>query len=1588
MRSTNSMKAACARTRPGLRQRRGTWASITFAAIGALLFTLFAPITAAQAAPCSPCSLFAGATPGGAVTDTDAVAVELGVRFKPAQDGTITQVKFWKDAANTGTHTGRIWNTATGTATSVTFTGESTSGWQSATFAAPIPVTAGTEYIASYVAPVGRYTVTADYFATDRTVEQLLAPASNGTQGNGVYTYNPGGGMPTDSYRAGNYWVDVSFVPGADTTPPTATQTVPAANATGVATAAPLSVTFSEPVQPATVQWAVTRTGGPAVPGAASYNGNTATFTPTSALAASTGYTVSVSGAKDAAGNTAATKSWSFTTGNGSTQNIETSIWTGPVSPTTPNQTDNNSVEVGVKFRTTADGQIKSIRFWKLAGSTGPYAVSLWDKNTQTRLATVPNVNRTGTGWQTVDLPTPITVHAGVTYVASYFAPNGNYPANTASFSQAVGNTMISALADGVDGGNGVYKYNAGSIYPTDSWNGSNYWVDVVFSTNAEDTVAPAITDQSPTPNANGVLAGVQPSVTFSEPLKTTGLTFELKRNGTVVPAELEFDNPTNPTQLTLKPNAELAYGTPYTLTVGGVKDRSDNAMPDANWAFTTGQAPPTPPCDAPNTGPILVIKADSNPFSCYYTEILRAEGLNSFAVKDASTVTATVLNGYTTVVLGDFAPSAQLVADLTTWVNAGGNLIAMHPRAALAGLLGLGTSGGFQANQYMKVDSGTAPGAGIYSQLSMQYHGPADVWTVPGGVGTIRVADLYTRTGTSPLGPAVTTRTVGSGTASAFTYDLARSIVQTRQGNPAQAGVENDNFSDSGGPLMRADDMFYPDWIDLSRVRVPQADEQQRLFANLIEIGNRAKAPIPRTWYLPGNAATAAPDLLKVVMVSTGDNHGQNLSDMQGRVTRYNNNSSDPNCSSPIAALRDAAVRNWKCMRGTIYVWGPGPQGTQAPPVSDVQSWTAQGFEIARHVDENGSCPQLRAGASQTDINAELSAVYENSLDDFTRYAPLKPTTNRTHCLIWPDWSSNATIARAKGIRLDTNYYYMPDYWKNTWGGSLMKASPGFFTGSGFPMRFTDPSGQMIDIYQGTTQINDEFQQVYPDTFDQLVSGANNDGFYGAFVMNNHTDSANANGGVGNVGQLDIEAALIASAKAKNVPIVSAKQLLDWTDARNASTVTGLNRVGNTVTFTVNQNAAATNLMTMLPTTGSGGTTLTGLSRGGAPVTFQKTTIKGIEYAVFDGTSGAYTATYATPVAPLIARAEAAPAPDGSGTLTWTTDVPATTEMQLGTQPDQLPITQQNVETAGEHKVALGALKPDTTYYYRLTSVNAKGDRTTWPAPNTKPAEFRTPKADRKAPVISDVAVKTWPDGSADLTWKTDKPTTTSVLLGDTAAAMRPVYTDAKQRTTTHHAKLGHLGAGATYAFRLAGIDAAGNEGTWTGGGGKKKDTARLVMPRPGVAETGAFDFTNGTVSGGAVSGDRPDALTLDRARTGTYVSKALDAGQMVTWLASDWQADIPKGTTLRVSVRTGTTAIPDASWTPWKDLAKPGDTVGTSSRFLQYKVELTGDGTAMPTLKGIGFTHDGKVTSTAPVTEAGPNTAPGPNTRPGKGR
>ena len=337
-------------------------------------------------------------------------------------------------------------------------------------------------------------------------------------------------------------------------------------------------------------------------------------------------------------------------------------------------------------------------------------------------------------------------------------------------------------------------------------------------------------------------------------------------------------------------------------------------------------------------------------------------------------------------------------------------------------------------------------------------------------------MATLYSNATTPVTGnaPAVTLNSVGGngGQAAAFTYDLARSIVYTRQGNPAWAGQDRD-----GNPPIRPNDLFFgnaagdpqPDWVNLDKVAIPQADEQQRLLANLIQLMNTDRKPLPRFWYFP--------DDHKAVVVMTGDDHGIGLT-------------ADHFDAFATLSPANCSLADWECVRGTSYIY-------PVHPLTDAEAaaYQAAGFEIALHVDTG--CTEY----TPSSLDANYSSQLANFAGDLS--GPVSaPVSQRTHCIAWSDWATQAIVENNYGIRLDTTYYYFPGSWVN--------GRDGFFTGSGMPMRFADLDGTIIDTYQAATQMTDESGQGYPATSNLLLDRAlGAEGYYGVFTTNMHTDRA-----------------------------------------------------------------------------------------------------------------------------------------------------------------------------------------------------------------------------------------------------------------------------------------------------------------------------------------------------------------------------------------------------------------------------------------------------------------------------------------------
>ncbi|HEV8638763.1 MAG TPA: DUF4082 domain-containing protein [Chloroflexota bacterium] len=469
---------------------------ILLAVLCLVLPALSSPSAQAQVAGAScPCSIWTDATTPAVPSENDLQAVEVGVKLRSDVDGYIHGLRFYKGSASTGSHLGNLWTATGALLASAAFTAETPSGWQQVTFAAPVPITANTTYIASYHSTGGDYAVTPGYFNTSRTQNGPVRALASGEDGpNGVFRYGPSG-FPDQSFNGNNYWVDVVFdtIPSAGTPP-----VITGVEATAItSTGATISWNTDQPADsqveygPATVYGATTVSAAPVTSHSLALSG----------LTPGTLYHYRVK-SKDAAGNPATSADLTFTTAA-----CPCTVW-GAVTPPAAIPFDNGAaIELGVQFRPDLDGYITGLRFYKADGDPGVHVGNLWT-TAGALLASAVFTAETPSGWQHVIVAPPVPVTAGTTYVASYRSSAGRYVATGGYFTDGVQSGPLRAPATGeVAGGNGVFAVGVG--FPTGTYQATNYWVDVVF-TNILDTTPPDTTITSgPANPSNGVASTV-----------------------------------------------------------------------------------------------------------------------------------------------------------------------------------------------------------------------------------------------------------------------------------------------------------------------------------------------------------------------------------------------------------------------------------------------------------------------------------------------------------------------------------------------------------------------------------------------------------------------------------------------------------------------------------------------------------------------------------------------------------------------------------------------------------------------------------------------------------------------------------------------------------------------------------------------------------------------------------------------------------------------------------------------------------------------------------------------------------------------
>jgi len=389
------------------------------------------------------------------------------VEFTSSSNGQITGIRFYKSSANTGTHVGNLWSSTGTLLATATFSNETASGWQQVNFSSPVSITAGTVYVASYHTTVGHFSADQEFFATAGVSNPPLEALANGVSGgDGVYTYGSTSSFPSTTYNSTNYWVDLVFA---------------------LAPQVPLTSIAVTPTNDPTVNIGGTQqfTATGTYQDNSTQNITTQVTWSSSSTAVATINSAGLATGQ-AAGSSTISASLSGITSPGENLTVAApacpcTIWSSSAAPTVTDSGASPAVEIGVKFTSSSNGQITGIRFYKSSANTGTHVGNLWS-STGTLLAKATFSNETASGWQQVNFSTPVTITANTVYVASYHTTVGHFSADQEFFATTgVSNPPLEALANGVNGGDGVYTYGSTSSFPTNTYNSTNYWVDLVF---------------------------------------------------------------------------------------------------------------------------------------------------------------------------------------------------------------------------------------------------------------------------------------------------------------------------------------------------------------------------------------------------------------------------------------------------------------------------------------------------------------------------------------------------------------------------------------------------------------------------------------------------------------------------------------------------------------------------------------------------------------------------------------------------------------------------------------------------------------------------------------------------------------------------------------------------------------------------------------------------------------------------------------------------------------------------------------------------------------------------------------------------
>jgi hypothetical protein len=153
-----------------------------------------------------------------------------------------------------------------------------------------------------------------------------------------------------------------------------------------------------------------------------------------------------------------------------------TTVGTENVDPLEPN------IVIGTKFKTNTNGNIIACRWQRISGQAQATSFALYQGSTNIS-GTNTISGGTDSGWQRQNFSSAQSVTSGTIYMICLLHPGlpTAYYVTGAFFASAYTNGPLTAVATS-ESSNGLYEYSPTMVAPTNNFNNTCYYIDVVFT--------------------------------------------------------------------------------------------------------------------------------------------------------------------------------------------------------------------------------------------------------------------------------------------------------------------------------------------------------------------------------------------------------------------------------------------------------------------------------------------------------------------------------------------------------------------------------------------------------------------------------------------------------------------------------------------------------------------------------------------------------------------------------------------------------------------------------------------------------------------------------------------------------------------------------------------------------------------------------------------------------------------------------------------------------------------------------------------------------------------------------------------------